>query len=99
MSAKLIFKFKKNLLQIFQWSSANAVIDGKNTIKVPWTQETELLINEGHHRIQMSFPYMGSESGKASIEFNIRDEETFIITYKPPLTILTGGTILVETNN
>lgn len=94
--AVLIFEFKKNFLQILQWRSANAVIDGRTTIKVPWNKNIEFNVGEGHHAIQISIPYLGSEIGKSKIEFQIKKGEKFFITYKPPLTVLTEGTILID---
>lgn len=94
--AVLIFKFKKNFLQVLQWRSANAVIDGRTTIKVPWSENVEFNVDKGHHTIQMSIPYLGSEIGKSKIELQVEKGERFLITYKPPLTILTEGTILID---
>jgi len=96
MKTKLLLQFKKNPLQILQWSSANAIIDGRNHVKVPWTDKIGYSINEGHHKVQMSFPYLGSEVGKADIEFDIKEGETLLVTYKPPLLAFGSGTILVQ---
>jgi len=96
MDTKLILKFKKNPFQIFQWNSLDVVIDQKISIKVPWTQTVEYNIAAGHHNIQMSFPYMGKNAGKAQKEFDIKDSETLCITYKPPVVVYSSGVILVE---
>lgn len=96
MGAKLILRFKKNPLQIFQWNSLDAVIDQKMSIKVPWTQTVEYNIDEGHHNIQMSFSYMGADVGKAQKEFDIKEGQTLHITYKPPIIVYNPGAITVE---
>jgi hypothetical protein len=96
MKAKLILKFKKNPLQILQWSSANAVFDGRDMVKVPWTQDTEYEIECGHHKVNMSFPYLGRDAGKATVEFDINNGETLLITYNPPIIVFSSGTILIN---
>lgn len=96
MDTKIILVFKKNPLQILQWNSLDVVIDQKISIKVPSTQIVEYNIEAGHHSIQMSFPYMGKNVGKAQKEFDIKDSETLCITYKPPIVVYSSGVILIE---
>lgn len=89
--------FKKNFLQILQWSSLNVVIDNEETIKVGIEKPTNIRLSVGIHTIQMSFPYLGSECGVAQVQINIKENLEYELTYKPPLTVFTSGTILTKT--
>ncbi|MEI6132735.1 MAG: hypothetical protein WCQ41_07925 [Bacillota bacterium] len=53
MSAKVIFKFNKKPLQIFQWSALDVIIDEQYPVKVPWSQPSEYAFEPGNHRVQM----------------------------------------------
>jgi len=96
MSAKVIFKFNKNPLQIFQWSALDVIIDEQYPVKVPWSQPSEYAFEPGNHRVQMSFPYLGTNAGKAQADFVINEGETLIITYKPPMIVFSAGTIVIQ---
>jgi len=96
MSAKLYFYFKKNPLQFLQMSGLNVVINNKDIINIKANKEYEYEIEEGNCRIQMSMPYLGGETGTASVDLDVKDGERYLLTYKMPLTVLTSGTILVK---
>lgn len=94
--AKLYFYFKKNPLQFLQMSGMNVVINNEETIKIKANKEYEYDINHGKCRVQMSMPYLGSETGTASIELDVKEGDNIVLTYKPPITVMTAGTILVK---
>jgi hypothetical protein len=96
MNAKIIVKYQKNMAQFLIKNDLNVVIDDQNTVCVPANQTCEMKIEAGKHRLQASFPYLGSEAGKAHIEFEIKDDEVLLITYKTPLLVQLPGKILVQ---
>jgi len=96
MSATLVFKFKKKALQIFQWNNADILIDGKDKLVVSWKENLEHSVEPGHHTIQISYQYLGSAVGKASLEIDIKDKEKRLLTYVPPVIVYASGTILSQ---
>lgn len=90
--------FKKNPLQIFQWSKLNVIIDNQSSFKVSFTKPIILDINPGTHDIKMSFRYLGNECGNASIKLNILVNEHYELTYKPPILISGQGKIISRFN-
>lgn len=93
---KLIFKFKKSTLQFLITNDLEVVIDNMQKINVSQYKPLEYLITPGHHRIVMSFPYMGTNAGVATREFDIYGTETIEITYKPPMIVMMAGTISMK---
>ena len=56
----------------------------------------EIDLDPGHYQLECFFPYMGMErSCKASIEFEIKENDVVKMKYEPPLVIFVNGTIKV----
>ena len=56
----------------------------------------EIDLDPGHYQLECFFPYMGMEkSCKASIEFEIKENDVLKIKYEPPLIAFANGTIKV----
>lgn len=96
MSAKLYFYFKKNPLQFMQMSGLNVVVNNQHTLNIGANKEFEYEVEDGKCKVQMSMPYLGSETGTANVELDIKDGERILLTYKSPITVMTPGTILIR---
>jgi hypothetical protein len=94
--ARLIFKFDKNPLAFLMMNPLETTIDNIQKINVPPNKPIEYHIAPGHHRLKMSVPYMGMDSGLATTEFDVYGNETLEITYKPPMVTLMDGKILIR---
>ena len=96
MSSKLIFaKRSSEDIRIFG-GQVFADIDGKNVATIE--QETITLeISAGIHQIKMykSHEY-GSMIGFAETEINLKDGETLVLKYSPPLVVTQPGHIVVS---
>lgn len=79
-----------------QMSGINVMVNNQDTLNIKANKEIEYEVEEGKCQVQMSMPYLGSETGVANVEFDIKDGEKILLTYKSPVTVLTQGTILVK---
>lgn len=96
MSAKLYLYFKKNPLQFMQMSGLNVVVNNEQTLNIKANKEVEVEVEEGKCTVQMSMPYLGGETGTAKVDLDIKDGDKLLLTYKSPITVMTGGTILIK---
>jgi len=94
--ASITFKFKKNPMQVFQWTHLDVSINNEEPIKVSWSKPTALELEPGAYSFHMSFQYMGKACGKADAQLDILEDENYVLTYKPPLTMFSGGKVQVS---
>lgn len=99
MSAELYFYFKKNPLQFMQVSGLNVMVNNEKTFNIKANMEVAYEITAGKCKIQMSMPYLGSETGIANIELDVKDGDRILLTYKSPITVFANGAILVNKKN
>ena len=95
-AGNVVLYFQKNSLQWLQQSNLNCIIDYSMRYEVPKKGAIEIYLFPGLHTIQMSFPYMGGECGTAVIQVNIEPGKKYQLTYKPPFTVFSAGTILTS---
>ena len=93
---KIVVKFKKNPLQILQWSNLHVWIDGQFTGEVNWSMPVTFDVPSGMHQFIMSFPYMGNQTGVAALQLNLTDHDAYQLTYRPPLWVTSPGKIAVN---
>lgn len=69
-------------------------VDGQSS-KVPWGEQT-VTLEPGRHQIDISFRYIGSDRGKASVAVDVTDGSQSRVTYKAPWLVTMAGKIHVE---
>jgi len=94
--AKLHLYYKKNPLQFLQLTGLNVVVNNETTIKIGNWKEVVVEVNAGKVVVQMSMPYLGGEVGTARVEFEIKENDDFMLIYKSPIVVMAPGTILVQ---
>lgn len=94
--AKLVFTFKKNFIQGLHWKHAIAIIDNRETIKVPHNKITELEIKAGSHFIDMYIPYFWNKIGRSMKRIHLEKNERLSITFWAPTFIMQEGKFIIE---
>jgi len=68
-------------------------INNDPPIAVSWREPSTLEFQPGAYSFQMSFQYLGKACGKADIQLNVLENENYVLTYKPPVVMFSGGTV------
>lgn len=58
----------------------------------PWGWSSWLL-GPGPHAVEVAFPYLGSSSGKASVQITLQEGETRALRYSAPFIVMMAGSL------
>ena len=93
--AKLIFKYNKNPMAIFVSDLLYVTLDNQR-FSITASRPYECVVPPGPHRIQMSFPYLGSDTtGLAATELTVNPGDRLEISYKMPVFVFNPGLISI----
>ena len=85
---------RKNPLQFLITKPPVATVDGQ-AHELRWGSETTISVPEGAHELEIHFPYMRREAGKASLTVHAATPGPLVL-YRTPFIVTSAGKVSVD---
>jgi hypothetical protein len=91
-----MIEFKKNPLQVFRLNVIDIVIDEQDSYRIGRNPPPLFDLPVGTHTFKISFLYFGKSVGLANVKLDIAQDKKYLLTYKPPGTVFSGGKVIIR---